>query len=194
MPEAPGGDRTEKATPRRRRAARRDGQIGNTPELGSWLSLLAASFVLPMVGSSLMADASWTLLRTGSIIPNPDSATPGSITTTAFGRAVYAVLPFALLILGIGVFSVVVQGGFWFAPKLFLPKLSRLNPLSGIKRMFGPHGLWALAKSLAKTGVLAAVVYLALRPSLSTLSAAGSLPIENILSTGTDAIMRMLRW
>jgi flagellar biosynthetic protein FlhB len=192
--EKPSGERTEKATPRKRRTARNEGQIGNSPEVGSWLGLLAASFVVPHVVSSLMSDASWTLLRAGSIIDQPDPASALAITRTAFERGVEAVAPMALVVLGIGVSSVVMQGGFWFAPKLFLPKLSRLNPLQGVKRMFGPHGWWALTKALAKSAVLAGVVYLSLRPSISTLSAAGSLPLENLLSTGGDAIMRMLRW
>jgi len=45
-----GGERTEKATPKRLKKARRDGQIGNTPEIGSWAALLVAAFVLPRVG------------------------------------------------------------------------------------------------------------------------------------------------
>ena len=33
-----------------------------------------------------------------------------------------------------------LQGGIWFAPKLWAPKVSRLDPLKGLKRMFGAHG------------------------------------------------------
>ena len=69
MPEAPGGDRTERATPRRLRTARRDGQLGNTPELGSWLSLLAASFVLPQVA-----------------VNRPDQVSVGQLLAQAVGR------------------------------------------------------------------------------------------------------------
>ena len=38
-----------------------------------------------------------------------------------------------------------------------------MNPLKGLKRMFGPHGVWTLIKSLLKTGALAVVVYLSVR-------------------------------
>jgi len=62
-----GGERTEKATPKRVKKARKDGQIGNTPEIGSWLALLVAGFLLPRVAHSLLQVASNTLIGVGAI-------------------------------------------------------------------------------------------------------------------------------
>ena len=48
----------------------------------------------------------------------------------------------------------VAQGGLFFATKTLKPKWSRLNPLQGAKRMFGPHALWEGAKMLLKSALV----------------------------------------
>jgi flagellar biosynthetic protein FlhB len=189
-----GGERTEQATPKRKKQARRDGQIGNTPELGSWISMLAATFVLPNVFSKLFDVARTSLVRAGTVIRNPDIGSGMAIAGETMKEGMLAVLPLVALVAGIGVASVALQGGIWVAPKLLKPKFSRLNPLSGLKRMFGPHGWWTLGKSLLKSAVLGAVVYLSVRKLIPTIAGSGSLPIGNLLSLCVDSALTMLRW
>ena len=55
------------------------------------------------------------------------------------------------------------QGGFFLATKAVQPKFSKLNPLHGAKRMFGPHALWEAAKVLVKSAVVALICYTAIR-------------------------------
>ncbi|MBV9822271.1 MAG: EscU/YscU/HrcU family type III secretion system export apparatus switch protein, partial [Actinobacteria bacterium] len=153
----PAGEKTEKATPRKLKKARRDGQVGHSPEVGSWLSVLAASFVLPAVARALMDDARTTFVQVGAIIATPDTGRALAITRHAVTAAVLATAPLAILVLVTSVASTAMQGGIWVAPKLLMPKLTRLNPLSGLKRMFGPQGVWQLLKSLGKLAVLSAV-------------------------------------
>ncbi len=194
MPDKPSGERTEKATPRRLKQARREGQIGNTPEIGSWAGLLVATFIIPRVITGLITAASTALVQGGAVIQTPDPARALGIAKTAFMQAAEAFAPLVLLVLGVGVGSVVLQGGFALAPKLLAPKMSRLNPFQGLKRMFGAHGAWMLVKSLIKTAVLGAVVYVSLRPLAPTLAASGSLPVSNIVKVGSDAILNLMRW
>ncbi|MDQ1743545.1 MAG: flagellar biosynthesis protein FlhB [Pseudonocardiales bacterium] len=189
----PAGEKTEKATPRKLKKARRDGQIGHTPEVGSWLSVLAASFVIPGVGRALMDDARTTFVQIGSIISDPDTGRALALTRAALISAVLATAPLALLVLATSVASAAVQGGIWVAPKLLAPKMSRLNPLSGFKRMFGPQGVWQLLKSLGKLAVLSAVTYYSVRELVPTLMASGSLPLASVLDTTIDAALRLVR-
>jgi flagellar biosynthetic protein FlhB len=194
MPERPAQERTEQATPRKRRKARREGQIGNTPEIGSWLGLLAASFVVPMVVRSLMNVASGALIQAGGVIRDPDIGDAIGIAKNGILHGMLAIVPLALLMLGIALATVVLQGGFNVAPKLLMPKMSRLNPLSGFKRMFGPHGLWALLKAVAKSVVLAVVVYFSVKSLVPTMLSAGSLPINDLLSSAVGTALKLLRW
>jgi flagellar biosynthetic protein FlhB len=187
------GEKTEKATPRKIKKARREGQIGHSPELGSWLSVMAASFVLPGVAKSLMGIAQTCLVEVAATIQNPDTGRAIAMTRSAMTDAALATAPLAILVLFTSVVSAAGQGGIWLAPKLWVPKIDRLNPLKGIKRMFGPHGGWMLVKSLAKLAVLAAVTYLSVRQLVPTLMSSGSLPLSAVLQSASAAALRLIR-
>ncbi|MEO6700017.1 MAG: EscU/YscU/HrcU family type III secretion system export apparatus switch protein [Jatrophihabitantaceae bacterium] len=187
------GEKTEKATPRKIKKARHEGQIGHSPELGSWLGVLAASFVLPGVAKSLMSIAQTCLIEVGVTIQDPDTGRALAMTRSAMTHAVLATAPLALLVLFTAIASAGGQGGIWIAPKLLKPKVDRLNPLKGIKRMFGAHGAWNLVKSLAKLAVLATVTYLSVKQLVPTLMASGSLPLSAVLSSATSAALRLIR-
>lgn len=188
------GEKTEKATPRKLKQARRDGSIGHSPELGSWLSILAASFVVPAVGKSLMSISQTLLVQVGVTIQNPDVGQALGTTRWALLHAAYAVAPLAILVLLTSVISAGGQGGIYLAPKLWKPKLDRLNPLKGLKRMFGGHGAWQLVKSLLKLSVLALVTFLSVRQLVPQLMAAGSLPLQAVLGATTDAALKLIRF
>jgi flagellar biosynthetic protein FlhB len=187
------GEKTEKATPRKIKKARKDGQIGHSPELGSWLSVLAASFVIPGVAKSLMSISQTCLIEVGATIENPDIGRAIAMTRSAGTQAVLATAPLAVLVLITSVLSAGGQGGIWIAPKLWVPKIDRLNPLKGIKRMFGTHGAWNLLKSLAKVSVLATVTYLSVRQLVPILMGSGSLPLSSVLNAASSAALRLIR-
>jgi flagellar biosynthesis protein FlhB len=189
-----GGEKTEKATPKKRKKARRDGQISNTHEVGSWVGLLVASFLIPQLAGSMLDGGTQTLVEAGAVIRNTDTHHAVKAATSAFTSAVKLVLPLGALIAVIAVVSVAMQGGLWFAPKLLKPKFSRLNPLSGVKRMFGAHGAWNLGKALLKTAALAAVVWMSVRNLVPTLMGSGTLPMSALLDDAAAATLGLLRY
>jgi flagellar biosynthetic protein FlhB len=189
-----GGEKTEKATPKRVKKARRDGQIGNTPEVGTWLGMLAASFVLPHLATAVMQMGRTALVRAAAVIREPDVGQAMSAASDTAMAAIKAVVPLAVLIALISVASVAAQGGLWFTPKLLKPKFNRLNPLSGLKRMFGPHGWWALVKALLKTTALGVVVYLSVRRLVPTVMGSGSLQLSTLVHICTSTSLNVLRY
>lgn len=189
-----GEERTEKATPQKKKKARRQGQIGNTPELGAWLTMLVASFVIPHVAGSLMQTASRCVVLIGTIIREPDTGRAMTIAGEAFRGAFSDALPLALLAAAIGITAVAGQGSLWFSTKALKPDFKRLNPLKGITRMFGKHGWWQLAKSLIKTAALSAVVYASIRNLIPTLMGSGSLPLSELVDLCVDSALTLLRW
>lgn len=189
-----GGERTEKATPKRRKKARHDGHVGNTPEIGAWLGMLAASFVVPHVARALLSTATTCLVQAGALIRSPDADRAMTVAVQAGKGAFAAALPLALTTALVGVISVAGQGSLWFSVGLLKPKFSRLNPLSGLKRSFGKHGAWMLVKSLLKTGALAAVVYLSIRQLIPTVMGSGSLTLDELVRICTNAALSVLRY
>lgn len=190
----PAGEKTEKATPQKKKKSRKDGQIAHSPELGSWLSLLAASFVIPTVASSLMSLSQTTLVQVGAIIGNPDTNKALLLGRSTVLQAAIATAPLALVVLLTSVVSSGSQAGIYFAPKLLAPKFSRLNPFSGLKRMFGPQGLWQLVKAMLKLAVLTGITYMSVRDLVPALLSSGSRPLSSVLDTASGSAMKLVRY
>jgi flagellar biosynthetic protein FlhB len=188
-----GGEKTEKATPKKLKKARSEGSIGNSPELGAWLGLLFATWVIPSVFKGLMDVAANTVVQSGTIIQTPDIGRAMAIAATSVRQGMLTVLPLALLMGGVAVSGVASQGGIHFSTKVFKPKFNRMNPLHGLKRMFGVQGFWQLTKAGLKTAVLGVVVWLSVKHLVPTLYGSGSMTLSSILHVGINTALNVLR-
>ena len=191
--EGPGGEKTEKPTPERLKKARKDGQVPRTQELGTWLGVAAASFLLPvMVGSSF--DAARTLFaQIGSVARRPEASAITALLGDALSAFLTAVLPLAAGVLVVGVLASASQGGIVFASKPLKPTFAKLNPFPGIKRMFGGHGLWETTKALIKTGAIGVAIVLTVDTARTLVASSGSMPLSVVAGVFTDAALLMLR-
>jgi len=185
------GEKTEKATPKRRKESRKEGQVARTQELGAWTSMLAVGMAAPtLLGHELGAlrDLMITSFSMG------DRATTGRA-LALLGQAGKHVF-ISLLVLGsaimlIGVASALAQGGFYLATKTVKPSFSKLNPLKGFKRIFGPHALWEGAKMLVKSSLVALIVYLAIRSIMPLIG--GLVPMQTVVDTATAQALTLIR-
>jgi flagellar biosynthesis protein FlhB len=163
------GEKTEKATPKKRREAREKGQVARSSDLQGAVVLIAGIVALGSVGPALV-DRMGDLMR-GAILQTQD---PGIVSKQGIGvlmsaagqAALLAVAPIALACVLAGVAASVGMVGFKPSGKALKPDFRRINPISGAKNIFGPNALVETAKSLAKVGVVAAIVAIALLPRL----------------------------
>ncbi|WP_026421647.1 EscU/YscU/HrcU family type III secretion system export apparatus switch protein [Actinokineospora inagensis] len=186
-------DATEKPTPKRLKQARSEGQIARTAELGTWAAVLASTWVIPGVLTTLFDDSASWLHQIAGFIANPDPAAAFTILGTTFKEGAIAVAPLLGATLLAVLASAGAQGGLRPAMKLLKPKFTRLNPLSGLKRMFGPHAIWELVKTLLKTGILAVVLYTAVKNLIPTIMGSGSLPLSSLVNTLGDTVLSLIR-
>lgn len=157
------GERTEEATPRRRQEAREEGQVARSMDLTSALLLIggvatiAAAGVPALVAFRNMIEAALD----GDTITSPVDA--DSIATTLGNLAWPAVTIAAPMLLAIWVLAYVSmfwQVGWLFAPKAAAPKLSKINPINGFKRIFGTSALVKAGLDSFKVGlVLLVAIY-----------------------------------
>ncbi|GLW33945.1 EscU/YscU/HrcU family type III secretion system export apparatus switch protein [Actinoplanes regularis] len=187
------GEKTEQPTQQRLTKAKKEGQIGRTPDLGAWFGMLAASVVLPYSLGKGMEHARELTGKIPLIIAEPDVSKCLAILKEGLFGVVWAVLPLALTMMAVGVAAAGAQGGIRVATKLFVPKFNRLNPFTGLKRMVGPQALWELTKSLFKTSVLGAVLYMTLKDIVPQLMEAGHLPLTALLDIVTHAVISLIR-
>jgi flagellar biosynthesis protein FlhB len=163
------GEKTEKATPKKRREAREKGQVARSSDLQGAVVLIAGIVALGSVGPALV-DRMGDMMR-GAILQTQD---PGIVSKQGIGvlmsaagqAALLAVAPIALACVLAGVAASVGMVGFKPSGKALKPDFRRINPISGAKNIFGPNALVETAKSLAKVGVVAAIVAIALLPRL----------------------------
>src|SRR4051794_2298274 len=132
------GEKTEQPTQQRLKKAKREGQIGRTQDIGAWFGMLAASIMLPRTLSAAIDHARELMAKVPQVMQDPDPAVAMHMLKDAGFSAAWAVLPLAGTLMAVGIASAGAQGGIRVATKLFVPKFSRLNPLPGIKKMFGP--------------------------------------------------------
>jgi flagellar biosynthetic protein FlhB len=187
------GEKTEQPTQQKLKKAKREGQIGRTQDLGAWFGMLAASIMLPRTLGSSMDHARELMSRVPEVIADPQPALALAICKDAMMSAGWAVLPLSMTMMAVGVAAAGAQGGIRVATKLFIPKFSRLNPLPGIKKMFGPQSLWEGTKALVKTSVLAGVLYSTTKDVIPVLMNAGHLPLPSLLGVVKDATLGLIR-
>ncbi|WP_223204027.1 flagellar biosynthesis protein FlhB [Alicyclobacillus suci] len=168
---ADSGDKTERATPKRREEARRKGNVSRSPELTSALVLAAILVALRFTGSMIWG--SWqSLMERDLTMQVPSQWTTSTVTQLLLMQgaiAVKALLPVVGIALLIGVAVSVAQVRPMFVPMLLAPKFSRIQPLAGLKRMFSTHTLVELSKSLLKLMLIGFVGYSVVVPSASEI-------------------------
>jgi flagellar biosynthetic protein FlhB len=187
------GEKTEQPTAQKLKKAKQEGQIGRSQDVGAWVGMLAASIVLPRTMGSAMDHARELMARLPDVIADPDPAVALDMLKDGLLSAAWAVLPLALTMMAVGVAAAGAQGGIRVATKLFIPKFSRLNPLPGFKKMFGPQALWEGTKALIKTGVLAGVLYLTMKDIVPVLMTAGQLQLRSLLGVINDTVLSIIR-
>jgi flagellar biosynthetic protein FlhB len=191
--DGPGGEKTEKPTPQRLKKARKEGQIPRTPELGAWLLVAAASVLIPMTVGKAFTATQELFVQSGAVFTRPTTGT----VTTLMGKALTAflatALPMAVGLMLVGLAASVAQGGVSVSAKGIKPSVKKLNPLPGIKRMFGGQGLWEAIKALIKTTALGVVVWLTAGRAKELVAASGSMPLSSVASSFTGTAVNMLR-
>lgn len=171
------GEKTEQPTERRRQRAREQGNVARSVDLTNAGVMLAGVAALLFLGGGL-AGALAELLRGSLSRPGWNRLDLPFLLVQIRGIATYlaaSVLPFLLVSFMAAILVNLVQVGFLFAPEVVQPKLSRLNPWEGVKRIVSMRSVVKLLVSLGKLGVLTAVAAAWIvwqLPMFSALSAA----------------------
>jgi flagellar biosynthetic protein FlhB len=188
------GEKTEKPTPQKKKEARKEGRAtARTPDLGAWAGMFAATIVVPMAMRSALDRAAVLLHKLPAVIAQPDPNTALHLLKEGAIAGATAAAPVCGGLLAIGLVAAAAQGGMRPTMKLLVPKFNRLNPMSGLKKSFGPQGWWEAAKALVKVLILAVVVYSTVRGVATTLMLSGSLSLSATLTAVTDGLIALLR-
>ncbi|MCB2059293.1 MAG: EscU/YscU/HrcU family type III secretion system export apparatus switch protein [Novosphingobium sp.] len=187
------GEKTFAPSAKRKQDAAKKGDVLRSRELATAAAILIGAAWLKLAGP-------WVLEGLGDVMNTAfiwdrrtiDDFDPGGMML----HLMLLVLP-PILVLGcvVLVASVVSQLGFgegrWVGSNI-VPKGQRLNPLNGLKRMFGPNGLIEIGKGLAKVVLLGAIAWIWASGRFETMAGLGRGNLADQLSYGWDAITTLM--
>lgn len=172
-------DRTEQATPKRRADARKKGDVPRSRELtmtGVMLSGAAGLILLAEpIGRNLLAAFRQGFVIERELLLDPQYMGPAFAQIAIKGLS--SLLPLAAVLISAVFLSAVAIGGWSFSMKAASFKSERLNPLKGLKRLFGANALNELFKAIAKFAMVAAIAIAWLWWSADDLLALARQPI-----------------
>ncbi|HHY60123.1 MAG TPA: flagellar biosynthesis protein FlhB [Clostridia bacterium] len=164
-------EKTEEATPHRRQEVRKKGQVAKSADLNAALVLLAAVVVLFAFRSYFLRVAEgFTKLVLGDWLSHPYGGENMEHLMAELVAAYFRMMgPVFAVALVAGLGANLAQVGFKITPESIKPKLSHLDPIQGLKRMFSRRSLVELLKSLLKIVIVSFIGYRIVSGGFDTL-------------------------
>ena len=183
MAEANGQEKTEQPTGKRLRDARKEGNIFQSRDAVTVVMLFGVFYMIKLMLPLIYKTARECIIHFFSLVgtETPIKASP-NIYVFMVISVLKCSLPILLISMFLGIISHGVQTRFNISFQIIKPKFSKLNPINGIKRMFGLKKLVDLAKNLIKIALLTALLYNLLKADL--VSVARMIDMGIFVSTG----------
>lgn len=163
--DGPGGEKTEKATPKRKEKAREEGQVAKSTEIGTAFFFIIMFSILKSYGGSLLSKLTqlFKTYYTLFSIKELDTQIASQLIGYALKQILTLAAPVFLTAFLLGFITSFMQVGWHPTLKPLMPKFSRMSPISGFKRLFSLKAIVELIKSIAKLSIILAIIYNAVK-------------------------------
>lgn len=187
------GEKTEEATPEKLRKAKEEGQVPKSQDLVGALGFAVGFFTLVGAISFVVGEIhTYTMTALRGALENPTKETISGLLTEAIPMMLRVTLPIGGAVFVAGIFSNVIQTGFFMAFKVLTPKLDKINPVNGLKGLFKMKKLVELIKNVIKMGAAAWLAYDVMKNALYDMTLAVTLPLEESVGYGAGLIFDYL--
>lgn len=192
------GDKTEKATPKRREEARNKGQVAKSQDFAGASVLLAGLIALGAFGSAIVSGLADQLRGGLHAAASPDRVVSDEgIQALLLGAGVAgfkAVAPIAIAGALAAAAITAAQVGLKITPKAIKPDFKRMNPLTNAKQTFGPNAGVELVKNLAKVGAVGSVVAMIIIPLVTESTALVGMEPVALGAMLSSNVMKIAQW
>lgn len=188
--------KTEEATPRKLEEARRKGDVAKSPDVASALSLLGACAVILIGGgyfATTLAEAMVPYIASPHAMIGALDADGGlALGASALLAAgpLLGAIALATIIGGAG--GNLVQSGLIFSGEKIKPKWSKVNPMEGFKRIFGPDGLVQFLKTFLKLIATGVITWMVMEPHIREFENMASMSPAAILPLARDLALALI--
>lgn len=192
MPEGSSQEKTENATPRRLREARKKGQVPKSKDVETVFVLIALFMTMAATMGMMGGEFKHYFQLCFSAIAVPQAIDGGVI--WGLGKAgllamAKALAPIFLAGMVMAVFIGMIQVGTIFSGETLKPKLEKLNPIEGLKNMFQVVALIELAKNIAKMAVVFYIAYSTLKKAINDVLLTSTISMLDSAKLGGHIIM-----
>ena len=189
------GEKTEKPTPKKIREAREKGQVAKSQDLVVSVVFLAVFmvFVISNHKNGIIIKegmAAFFITATTAPLLGPDEI--HKLLMQALGIMFRMIGPYLMTGFVLAAFVQFVQVGALFTMKPLMPKLDKLNPISGFKqKFFSAQTYIECAKSLLKLTIVGSLAYFTIKGALSEIVLTARLPIEAGIKLTSDLMYKI---
>ncbi len=197
--DGPGGEKTEPATAKKLSDARDKGQVAKSREIGNGFGLLTLFLIIRIwignLGTQFLEIFSKTYNKMPEVVRFWDGNMPQNDMRIWFQNYLIEILiilaPIFIVAIIVAFVCEVAQVRWKITPKTLEPKFSKLDPISGFKRIFSVDSVVELIKSIAKIGLIGYVVYDYISDKLNTLFILYDMPLMQVLQLLGEMIVDM---
>lgn len=191
-----GMEKSEQPSSRRLEQAREKGQVASTKEFGPVLVFLGAMGMIavwaPLAWQHLHQSSRHWFRQAGTITLTPETAYRALLDVIQNGFML--ILPFAIVTSCLGAGAMLLQTGWLWKEDGLEPKISKLNPVSGFKKIVSIRGFAELIKSLLKLGVIGLVAYWVSRNFVPDVVSLPSLSLPEAISKTGHLAFQLVLW
>lgn len=194
MAEDSGQDKTEQPTGKRLSESRKKGQVPRSKELNNFVTLIVSAVLFFYMGQYMvkgllkMMKHQFELSR--DVIFDP--ATPVIYLKLALSEGYSVIWPLMIILIIADLLTPIMMGGWNFTTEAFEPKFSKLNPLEGIKRIFGIRGIVELIKAIIKVVLIGFVAWNLFQVYFDDFMGLSRLDLQQAMTRAGDIIVMSL--
>lgn len=177
-------DRNLPATAKRRQRAREDGQVPRSKDLGHFTALAVGGALLMVLAHPL---ASWAqgVLDAGLRFDRERAVNPqamGELFWLLAIKALMLVIPMGLVMIGVGMATTILSGGWNLSFKPLHPNFGKFNPIAGMGRLFNKQHIIDVAKMSLLAGAIGTVGYQYLKSQFMGMVSLMAVPLPSAIA------------
>ncbi|NOZ42615.1 MAG: flagellar biosynthesis protein FlhB, partial [Alphaproteobacteria bacterium] len=186
--------KTEDPTDKKLQDAHEKGEVAKSQEVGHWFILFSAAVIIMVSAKSGMAgirDILANVLGSSYSIPVDGNGLRDFVVETVGKVMKYLLLPVIILNIG-ALLGAVIQHKPVFSAEKIIPKLSKISPLAGLKKIFSAQNFFEITKSILKIIIVGIVVLLLVWPERNRLGQMITQDVANLANVMYILVLRIL--
>ena len=190
----PAQEKTEKPTPRRRREARKKGQVAKSQELNNVVIILSGTLFFLFLGSAFFIGISQIMKDVFLKLYSIEISSNNFFSYFTHGISIIfrLLFPMILILMVAGILIGVGQTGFMFTFDSIAPKFDRVNPIKGAQRLFSKRGAMEVLKAIFKVGGISYLIFSSLKANVNIFSNYTYMNLSEMVSSFTKILFSTL--